>query len=220
MNPACHIDHTLLKPDATHDQIRTLCEQAAEYQFAAVCIPPVYVALAAELLYGSGVEVATVVGFPLGYCDPRTKVFETRVALERGATEIDMVIPLGAARENDFSRVGDEVAAVVEAAPNVPVKVILETALFAPQIVKCLAETVLEAGAAMLKTSTGFGPGGATLEMVRLLAQVADGHAGVKAAGGIRDWPTCSQYLRAGATRIGTSNALQIMAQWQSGTDR
>lgn len=216
MNPAYIIDHTLLKPDTTKEQIRTLCEQAVEYQFAAVCIPPVYVGLASELLYGSDVKTATVVGFPLGYSDPRVKVFETRVAIERGAGEIDLVIALGAARELDFSRVGDEVAAVVEVAEKAPVKVILETAMFTPQIVQSLAEAVLAAGAAMLKTSTGFGPGGATLDMVRLLARTAEGRAGVKAAGGIRDWTTCQQFLQAGATRIGTSNAMEIMEQWRA----
>lgn len=216
MNPAPFIDHTLLKADATAEEIRTLCEEAVEQHFAAVCVPPVYVSLAAERLYGSEVATATVVGFPLGYACSAVKACETRLAVAQGADEIDMVIHLGAARAGDFDRVREDVAEVVRAAQSLPVKVILECACFDREVMRTLAQAALDAGAHTLKTSTGFGPGGATLEDVRLLAAVAAGRAGIKAAGGIRDWPTCRAFLAAGATRIGTSSGLTIMAQWRA----
>ncbi|WP_305046244.1 deoxyribose-phosphate aldolase [Geoalkalibacter sp.] len=219
MNPASFIDHTLLKPDATAAEIRTLCEEAVEHQFAAVCVPPVHVRQAADLVYGSEVAVATVIGFPLGYQLPEVKAHEAALAVRQGAGEIDMVIGLGAAREGLFSQIGADVAGVVRAAAGAKVKVILECCYFTPAEKRKLAEAVLSAGAAWLKTSTGFGPGGATLEDVALLLEVSRGRAGVKAAGGIRDWDSCRRFLQLGASRIGTSSGVAILDQWRAAAD-
>ncbi len=214
-NPARVIDHTLLKPDASADQVRNLCEEAVEYGFASVCIPSVYVPLATDLLYGSEVAVGTVVGFPLGYVPTAVKVFETAEAVARGASEIDMVIHLGAALAGDHADVEDEIRQVVRAAEKAKVKVILECCYLDDPRKQTLAGCVMNAGAAYVKTSTGFGPGGATLADVALLAQMVAGRIGVKAAGGIRDWEACRQFLAAGATRIGTSAGMSIVDQWR-----
>lgn len=214
-NPAPLIDHTLLKPDSTADQVSRLCEEAVEYGFASVCIPPVYVPLAAELLYGSEVAVGTVVGFPLGYAPTTVKVFEAAEAVAKGATEIDMVIHLGAALVGDFPRVEEDICQVVRASGDAKVKVILECCYLDVFQKEALAGCVLKAGAAYVKTSTGFGPGGATLADVALLAQAVAGRIGVKAAGGIRDWAACRAFLAAGATRIGTSAGMVMVDQWR-----
>jgi deoxyribose-phosphate aldolase len=214
-SPARYIDHTLLKADATSDQIRRLCEEAVENGFAAVCIPPVFVPLAAELLYGSEVATATVVGFPLGYDATAAKVCATREALAAGVSEIDLVIQLGAAREGRLERVEEEIRQVVAAARGATVKVIIECCLFDDPLKTALTERVAAAGAAMVKTSTGFAGGGATVADVRLLAAAAAGRIGVKAAGGIRDWASCRALLAAGATRIGTSAGVAILDQWR-----
>ena len=213
-SPAPFIDHTLLKPDATSEAVRRLCEEAVEFGFASVCIPPVFVPLVAELLYGSEVAVGTVVGFPLGYTPAEVKVFETRQAVGAGAGEIDMVIHIGAALEGRLDVVEEEVRQVVEAAGAAPVKVILECCHLDVGLKRALTEVVVKAGGAFVKTSTGFGPGGATVEDVRLLVEAAAGRVGVKAAGGIRDWNACRQMLAAGAARVGTSAGAAIMAQW------
>jgi len=214
-NPASVIDHTLLKPDATADQISRLCEEAVEYGFASVCIPPVFVPLAADLLYGSEVAVGTVVGFPLGYLPTAVKVFETMEAVRQGAAEIDMVIHLGTALFSKYDMVEDEIRQVVRAAGEASVKVILECCYLDDQRKEQLTGCVLQAGAAYVKTSTGFGPGGAVLADVVLMARVAAGRIGVKAAGGIRDWKACREFLAAGATRIGTSAGVAIVDQWR-----
>jgi deoxyribose-phosphate aldolase len=213
-SPAPFIDHTLLKPDATTDEICRLCEEAVEFGFASVCIPPVFVALAAELLYGSEVAVGTVVGFPLGYSAGTVKVFETRQVLSAGAGEIDMVINIGAALEGRLDVVEEEIRQVVEAADAAPVKVIIECCYLDADLKRALTECAVKAGGAFVKTSTGFGPAGATLEDVRLLVEAAAGRVGVKAAGGIRDWNACREMLAAGATRVGTSAGAAIMTQW------
>jgi deoxyribose-phosphate aldolase len=215
LSPASYIDHTLLKADATADQIRRLCEEAVEYAFASVCIPPVYVPLAARLLYGSEVAVGTVVGFPLGYASPAVKVFETREAVAAGAGEIDMVIHLGAAVAGGLEAVEAEIREVVTAARSARVKVIIECCYLDDPLKAALVERVVAAGAAYVKTSTGFGSGGATVADVRLLAEVAAGRIGVKAAGGIRDWASCRAMLEAGATRIGSSVGSVILSQWR-----
>ncbi|PLX81817.1 MAG: deoxyribose-phosphate aldolase [Desulfuromonas sp.] len=214
-SPARNIDHTLLKPEATADQIRMLCEEAVEFGFAAVCIPPAYVSLAANRLYGSEVAVATVVGFPLGYDCPETKAYAASRAAAAGAAEIDMVIHLGAALAGDLDRVEGEIRKVVEAAPEGRVKVILECCRLTDPLKVSLTERVVRAGAAYVKTSTGFGSGGATLDDVRLLAGTAAGRIGVKAAGGIRSWEECRAFLEAGATRIGTRSGAAILEQWR-----
>lgn len=214
-SPASYIDHTLLKPDANDVQICRLCEEAVEWGFASVCIPPVFVPLAAGLLHGSGVAVGTVVGFPFGYSKPAVKVFETREAVAAGASEIDMVIHLGTALAGDLEAVETEIREIVSAARSAKVKVILECCYLDDPLKVALTERVVTAGAAFVKTSTGFGNGGATEADVRLLSSTAAGRIGVKAAGGIRDWTCCKTMLAAGATRIGSSSGVVILGQWR-----
>lgn len=216
MRVPAFIDHTLLRADATTAEILGLCEEAVEYGFAAVCIPPVFVPTAAQRLYGSGVATATVVGFPFGYATTATKVGETREAVAAGAGEIDLVIQLGAARAGELDLVEAEIRQVVAAARPAPVKVIIECCLFDDARKRELTERVAAGGAAMVKTSTGFAGGGATQADVALLAAVAAGRIGVKAAGGIRDWSACRTLLAAGATRIGTSSGVRIVEEWRS----
>jgi deoxyribose-phosphate aldolase len=214
-SPAPYIDHTLLKPDTTSAQVRRLCEEAVEYGFASVCLPPVFVALAADLLYGSEVATGTVIGFPLGYVSPTVKAFEAVEAVSAGADEIDMVINLGAVREGNLDAVTEEIRRVVEAAAGAKVKVIIECCELDEAMKRALTLRVIEGGAAYVKTSTGFGSGGATVGDVDLLSRAADGRIGVKAAGGIRDWPTCRAMLAAGAMRIGTSAGVAIVEDWR-----
>lgn len=217
-SPAMFIDHTLLRVDTTGADIGLLCEEAVEHGFAAVCIPTSYVAQASNLLYGSDVAVCAVIGFPLGNQTTDTKVFEARQAVELGAAEIDMVIHLGAARAADFVYVQKDIRRVVAVADSAVVKVIIECCLFDDDIKCRLAEIVAESGAGYIKTSTGFAESGATVEDVMLLSQIVSARIRVKAAGGIRDWPSCQTMLTAGASRIGTSAGVAIMQQWQKST--
>jgi len=216
ISPAKFIDHTLLKADATNLEIATLCEEAVEHGFASVCVPPVFVAQASRLLYGSEVAVCTVVGFPLGFQTTEVKVFEAQQAIASGANEIDMVIHLGAARASDYAAVGDEIRKVVAASGHGLVKVIIECCLFDVAVKTRLVEVVVASGADYVKTSTGFAAAGATLEDVRLLCRVAAGRIEVKAAGGIRDWQACESMLDVGAGRVGTSAGVAIMQQWHN----
>ena len=215
-SPAGFLDHTLLTPVTTADQIRRLCEEAVEYGFAAVCIPPIYVALAAESLYGSEVAVATVVGFPCGYLPAEQKAAEAAAAVAAGATEVDMVIHLGAVLEGRLDAVEDEIRQVVRAARGAEVKVIIECCYLSDDQKRALVERAVAGGAAFVKTSTGFAGGGATLADVQLLVAAARGRIRVKAAGGIRDWESCRAFLEAGAARIGTSAGAAIMAGWRA----
>ncbi len=211
-NVARLIDHTLLKPDATEEDIRRLCEEARRYGFASVCVNPSYVPLAARLLEGSEVAVCTVIGFPLGATTPTTKAIETRDAIANGATEIDMVINVGALKSGNDDLVRRDIQAVVDAARGKAlVKVILETALLSREekIKACLLAKM--AGADFVKTSTGFGPGGATVEDVALMREVVGPEMGVKASGGIRDLETAKAMVAAGATRIGASASVAIV---------
>lgn len=214
-SPAKHIDHTLLKADATSADIARVCEEAVEYGFASVCIPPCYVSQASRLLYGSEVAVGTVVGFPLGNQTTETKVFETRQAVAAGATEVDMVINLGSARDADFAAVGKEIRHVVAAAESSVVKVIIECCLLTDDEKRSLVDVVAESGADYVKTSTGFAASGARVEDVKLLAESSAKRVKVKAAGGIRDWSSCREMLSAGADRIGTSAGIIIIREWQ-----
>jgi len=214
-NPASLIDHTLLRPDSTETQIVQLCEEAVEYEFAAICIPPAFVPIAAEALYGSTVAVGTVVGFPCGYNSTRHKVLEAKELAAQGAAELDMVIAVGQALSGHFDYLSQEIAQVVLAAPEAKVKVILECCYLDQELMAQLTEIVVRSGAAYVKTSTGFGPGGACADDVRILAQSANGRIGVKAAGGIKDLESCRKMLDAGATRIGTSSGIKIVTQWQ-----
>ncbi len=207
------IDHTLLKPDATFDQIQLLCAEAARYGFVSVCVNPFWVATCARLLQGTGVKVCTVVGFPLGASHTATKAFETRQAVSDGATEVDMVINIGALKSGFFDVVGADMAAVVEAAGRgVVTKAILETALLADAEKVRACELAVEAGLDFVKTSTGFGPGGATAGDVALLRQVVGPRMGVKASGGIRDRETALLMVQSGASRIGASASVRIVS--------
>ncbi|MDD5092312.1 MAG: deoxyribose-phosphate aldolase [Candidatus Wallbacteria bacterium] len=212
---ASYIDHTLLKPDTTADQIIKLCEEARKYTFASVCVSPSWVALAAKILRGSPVKVCTVVGFPHGATPPAVKAYETRRAIEDGAGEIDMVINIGALKSKNYHLVEEDIARVVEAARCTLVKVILETAMLTDEekIVACgLAKS---AGAHFVKTSTGFGPGGATAKDIALMRAAVGEDMGVKASGGVRDSKTAMEMIAAGATRIGASASVEIVTGGQ-----
>lgn len=207
------IDHTLLKPDATADMIAQLCFEARKYHFASVCVNPTNVKLCAELLRGTDVKVCTVIGFPLGATSTEVKVFETKNALENGATEIDMVINIGALKAGDNELVAHDIREVVNAthAAGALVKVIIETALLTDEekIVACLLAK--EAGADFVKTSTGFSSGGATVHDVALMRRTVGPDLGVKAAGGIHSHEDAEQLVAAGATRLGASAGVKII---------
>lgn len=208
------IDHTLLKPDATADQIAQLCYEARKYGFASVCVNPSFVKLCADLLKGSEVKVCTVIGFPLGASAPDVKAFETETALRDGATEIDMVINIGALKGRDYTLVARDIAGVVKLAhaAGALVKVIIETALLNEEekIAACLLAK--EAGADYVKTSTGFSGGGATVSDVALMRRVVGPEMGVKASGGVKDYADAMSMVKAGATRIGASAGVKIVA--------
>ena len=214
---ASMIDHTLLKPDATLDQIAQLCYEARKYGFASVCVNPAHVRLCADLLKGSPVKVCTVVGFPLGATTPEVKAFEARTAIEQGATEIDMVINIGALKSKDLETVARDIRGVVLAshAGGALVKVIIETALLTDEekVTACLLAK--EAGADFVKTSTGFSTGGATVEDIALMRRVVGSEMGVKAAGGVRDLMDAESMVKAGATRIGASAGDKIVKALQ-----
>jgi deoxyribose-phosphate aldolase len=213
-NPAPHIEHTLLTPLATPEAILQLCEEAVEQGFAAVCIPPVYVKLAATRLFGSDVTVGTVIGFPFGYDATTTKLSAVQEAIAQGAGELDLVLQQGLARAGELELVAGEIRQIVAAAGNLPVKVIIECCHLDNAAKRQLTELIADAGAAYVKTSTGYAASGAELDDVRLLRQAAAGRIKIKAAGGIRDLDSCQQFLQVGADRIGTSAGMQIMQQW------
>ena len=212
---AAMIDHTLLKPEATPDQIAQLCYEARKHSFASVCVNPTHVKLCAQLLKGSPVKVCTVVGFPLGATPPEVKAFETQQAIDEGAGEIDMVINIGAIKAKDYEVAARDVRAVVRAAhaKGAIVKVIIEAALLSDEekVAACLIAK--EAGADFVKTSTGFGPGGATAADVALMRKVVGPGMGVKAAGGIRNLLDAQKMIEAGADRIGASAGVKIVAE-------
>jgi deoxyribose-phosphate aldolase len=205
------IDHTLLKPDASAADIERLCKEARTHSFHAVCVHGSRVALAAARLEDSGVQVAAVVGFPLGAVDTDSKRFETETVIDLGAQEIDLVLNIGRLRDNDHRYVLRELRDVVEAAESVPVKLILETCLLTDEQKRAACSLAVEAGVRMVKTSTGFSTGGATLEDVRLLRACVGPKLGVKASGGIRDTATALAMIEAGATRLGTSSGIAIL---------
>ncbi|MCB8943771.1 MAG: deoxyribose-phosphate aldolase [Ardenticatenaceae bacterium] len=209
------IDHTLLKPDASQDQVAQLCYEARKYQFASVCVNPTHVKLSAQLLKGSGVDVCTVVGFPLGATPPTVKAFETQQAIRDGATEIDMVINIGALKSRDYTAVHEDIGAVVRAAHahNALVKVIIEAALLTDEEKVIASQLSKAAGADYVKTSTGFGPGGATVADVALMRRVVGPEMGVKAAGGVKNYADAQAMIAAGATRIGASAGIKIVQE-------
>jgi deoxyribose-phosphate aldolase len=208
-----YIDHTLLKQEASVQQITKLCEEAAKYKFASVCVNATNVALCAKLLKGSGVKVCSVAGFPLGATLSSVKAFEAEQVIADGASEIDMVLNVGAMKSGNFALVKDDVAAVVKAshAKKAIVKVIIETCLLTDEEKVKACQLCKEAGADFVKTSTGFNTGGATLEDVALMRKTVGPDMGVKAAGGVRSFDDVVAMIKAGATRIGTSGGVKII---------
>jgi len=213
------IDHTLLKPDASRAQIETLCAEAAEHSFATVCVNGSRVELAHSLLEECDVQVATVVGFPLGAADADAKRYETEAAVDAGAGEIDMVMNVGRFLDGENDYIVREIRDVVEAADDRVVKVILETCLLTEEQIAQACKLVVQAQAHFVKTSTGFGSAGATVEHVKLMRETIGQFAGVKAAGGIRDATTAQAMVEAGATRLGTSAGVAIVTGGQNGSD-
>lgn len=209
---AGHIDHTLLKPIASAGQIVELCSEACRFGFASVCVHPRHVGLAAKELRSSSVMVCTVVGFPLGANESEIKAEEARVAVKRGAAEIDMVMDVGAAKEGDWGRVEADIRAVVKASGKAKVKVIIECCYLDDAEKKRACEAAQKSGAAFVKTSTGFGPSGADTEDVKLMRRMVGESMGVKAAGGIRTTKDALTMLAAGADRIGTSCGVEIVS--------
>jgi len=212
---AAMIDHTLLRPDATQKDIEALCREAAEYTFASVCVNPTWVALCARLLRGAPVKVCSVVGFPLGATTPDTKHYETRRAIFDGAREIDMVINLGALKSGDLRVVERDIEAVTAPCREAGAlsKVIIEAALLTDDEKVTACTLAKAAGADYVKTSTGFGPGGATADDVALMRRVVGEEMGVKAAGGVRDLEGLQAMVAAGATRVGASAGVRIVQQ-------
>lgn len=212
MDTAKMIDHTLLKPEVTQEEIIKLCAEAREYGFASVCVNPVWVKVAAEELKGSNVKVCTVIGFPLGASTTAVKRFETEDAIKNGAEEVDMVMNIGLLKSGEDEVVEADIRSVVEAARGKAfVKVIIETSLLTEEEKVRACEISMRASADFVKTSTGFGSGGATVKDVLLMRKVVGNKLGVKASGGIRDWNDLKSMLEAGANRIGASSGVKIM---------
>ena len=212
------IDHTVLKPDAKKEQIITLCDEAKQYDFASVCVNPTWVSLCADLLKETDVKVCTVIGFPLGATFKEVKALETTLAIEAGATEIDMVINVGAAKDGRFDEVYEDILAVVKAANGTLVKVIIETCLLTDEEKVKACEMAVKAGANFVKTSTGFSTGGATVADVTLMRQTVGNTVGVKASGGVRTNDDVTKMVEAGANRIGTSGGVALVQGKQNTT--
>lgn len=207
-----YVDHTVLKPETTRETVKRFCDEAKEYGFASVCVNPTHVKFAAEQLKGSGVKVCTVIGFPLGANTPFVKAAETRDAIANGAQEVDMVINIGALKDGNYDLVAQDIRAVVEAAAGQAlVKVIIETSALTDQekIKACLLAK--NAGANFVKTSTGFGSGGATVEDIELMKKTVGPSVQVKASTGIKTREDAERMIRAGATRLGTSSGIAIV---------
>ena len=213
------IDHTILKANATQSDIEKLCEEAKKYNFASVCVNPYWVSLASALLKNSTVKVCTVIGFPLGATSSESKAYETEIAILQGADEVDMVINVGAMKNNKTDIVENDILSVVNSArktgktqnKNIIVKVILETCYLTKDEIKNACICAKNAGADFVKTSTGFGTGGATVEDVSLMKETVGETMQVKASGGIRDYETAIKMIEAGATRLGTSSGISII---------
>ena len=213
------IDHTILKANATQSDIEKLCEEAKEYNFASVCVNPYWVPLASDLLKNSTVKVCTVIGFPLGATSSESKASETEIAILQGADEVDMVINVGAMKNNQTDIVEKDILSVVNSArktgkaqnKNITVKVILETCYLTKDEIKNACLCAKNSGADFVKTSTGFGTGGATVEDVKLMKETVGSSMEVKASGGIRDYETAIKMIEAGATRLGTSSGIAIV---------
>ena len=209
------IDHTVLRPDATKHDILRLCEEAKAHGFTVIFVPPCYVDEAVAAVAGTGIRIGIPIGFPLGGHSTKTKVAEAVEAVRRGATVLDMVLNISKLKSADQDYVRTDIAEVVRSTVGVEHKVILETCYLTHEEKQTACHLVVEAGADYVKTSTGFGAAGATVEDVRLLKGVVAGRAKVKASGGIRDWKTTLAMLEAGADRIGTSAGLKIIDEWR-----
>ncbi len=213
------IEHTLLRANATQEEIVKLCEEAKKYGFASVCVNPIYVSLCKQLLKGTDVKVCTVIGFPLGATTTTVKVIEAKEAIANGADEVDMVINIGALKSGNYQLVLDDIKAVREATRGKILKVIIETAYLTKEEKIKACELAKQAGADFVKTSTGFAPTGATVEDVALMKSVVGPTIGVKASGGIRTLEDAIKMVKAGATRIGTSTSLAIVKEGQAKTE-
>jgi deoxyribose-phosphate aldolase len=213
---ARYIDHTLLKPDTQPAQVERLCDEAREHGFYSVCVNSCYVPLCRRQLAGSAVKVCTVIGFPLGAALREAKATETAAAVNLGADELDMVMNLGWLKAGADEMVVSDIRRVLDAAQQRPVKVIIETCLLTEEEKERATRLVVEAGAAFVKTSTGFSTGGATVADVTLLARVAAGRIGVKASGGIKSYAAALAMIEAGATRLGTSSGVTIVSEERS----
>jgi deoxyribose-phosphate aldolase len=209
------IDHSLLRPNATREELKKLCQEAMAYEFKAVCVNPIHVAEAAQILTGTQILVCSVVGFPFGTHSPKTKAFETEEAVRLGAKEIDMVIRVSSLKEGRDQEVVEDIRSVVQAAGGYLVKVILETCYLTDEEKIRACKLSVGAGASFVKTSTGFAEGGAKVEDVRLMRKIVGKEFGVKAAGGIRTLADASKMIEAGANRLGTSGSVAIIKELQ-----
>ncbi|MCU9592965.1 deoxyribose-phosphate aldolase [Caldibacillus thermolactis] len=217
MEIAKYIDHTLLKPEATKEQVEKLCNEAKQYNFASVCVNPTWVKLASDILKGTDVKVCTVIGFPLGANTPETKAFEAVNAVTNGAEEIDMVMNIGALKSGDTELVQKDIEAVVNAVKDKAlVKVIIETSLLTEDEKVTACQLSVQAGAHYVKTSTGFSTGGATVEDVALMRKTVGPNVGVKASGGVRTAEDAKVMIEAGASRIGASSGTAIVDEYQN----
>lgn len=207
-----HVDHTLLRPTSTWEEIKKLCKEAVRYKTASVCVPPSYVKRIAET-FGSAPVICTVIGFPLGYETAETKCGAIRTALGQGANEVDVVVNLGDVKNGDLAKVTEEIKALKSAAGNHILKIIIETCYLTDDEKTALCRCVTEGGADYIKTSTGFGSGGATMEDVKLMVANVGSGVRVKASGGIRTREDMELYLEAGCDRLGTSSAVAVLAE-------
>ncbi len=208
------IDHTLLRPEAIPDEIIKLCSEAVEHAFYSACVNTHYVALASRELDGTDIKVCSIAGFPLGACESSVKVFEAKRAVEQGAGEIDMVLNIGALKAGDYGFVHDDIAGVVEACDQAGLKVIIEAALLSDEEKVRACRIAMDAGAGFVKTSTGFGPPGATVRDVEIMRGAVGPDYGVKASAGIRTAGFAVELVKAGASRIGTSAGVRIMKEF------
>ena len=212
-----YIDHTILKPETTKAQILTLCEEAKQFNFASVCVNPTWVATCANELKGTDVKVCTVIGFPLGATFKEVKAYETKLAIENGASEIDMVINIGFLKDKRYEEVEDEIRQIHEACDGKILKVIIETCLLTEEEKIKMCELVTNAGAEYIKTSTGFSIAGATFDDVKLMHDHVGEGVKVKAAGGISSFDDAEKFIELGADRLGTSRLVKIMKNTDTG---
>ena len=211
MNLNKYIDHTVLKADTTQEKVQQIIDEAIQYDFMSVCINPTWVAYAAQKLADTDVKVCTVIGFPLGANTSVVKAYEASEAIKNGADEVDMVINIGAAKEGNWDLVASDIAAVVSAADGVTTKVIIETSLLTDEEKVQACQAAVKAGADFVKTSTGFSTAGATIDDIKLMRKTVGPDMGVKASGGVRSIADANAMIAAGATRLGTSNGVDIM---------